>query len=89
MLSLQVISRSTNPICSHLRTIPIQYFLSLIILTWWFRIKNPLCILWLSNCYVNIIVRRLISSTSEDLVYVTSCTTKNVVLFWNVACVTW
>jgi hypothetical protein len=70
--------------------VAILNFVTCIILMGWLGVESALDVLGFSNCHVNIEVGRLIVTLmDDDAIYITCGTTKNVVLFWDMASVTW
>lgn len=89
MLSLNISVRSSNPIDSFHRSISVLKGFSFLILSRWLNEIIILFIVWLGDSNINIIFGWLLSGLSDNLINVSSSTSEDLILFWNVTSVPW
>lgn len=90
MLSLEISSRSTEPVVTDTRMVTILNLLSTNVLLRWFWVEGALNVCLSANCQINVVVRGfVITLFCEYAIDVTSCAAEYLILFWYVPSIPW
>jgi len=87
MLCLDIVGGPTDPVLTNLRKIGVLYLLRANVLLRGFRVESPLGELWLPHSDVHVIVGGLVSLMSQNLVDISRCAAKYVILLRYMTCV--
>ena len=89
VLSFNILGGSSNPVFSFHWIISILQLIVLFVFLWWINMIIILLILWFTNSNINIVGAWFLTSLINQFIDITSCASENLILFGNVACITW